>query len=151
MLGKAGNILGRLLSTRLTSQETYPAENKRAFDAFIISAYGCGIIRPVAGKFDSAGQSVSTDPPALFLPLDRANFRSFAHVHKERSGMQHVFKQTRKHILLTAKLNLSTFSKGIVLLAIAGIVLYSVLFSTTPAIHDFFHELRHSLMIIPCH
>lgn len=65
--------------------------------------------------------------------------------------MQPVFRQARKHVLLTAKLNLSTCSRGIVLLAIVGVVLYSVLFSTTPAIHDFFHELRHSLMIIPCH
>lgn len=65
--------------------------------------------------------------------------------------MQPVFRQARKHVLLTAKLNLSTFSRGIILLVIVGFVLYSVLFSTTPAIHDFFHELRHSLMIIPCH
>lgn len=65
--------------------------------------------------------------------------------------MQPVFRQARKHVLLTAKLNLSTFSRGTILLAIVGFVLYSVLFSTTPATHDFFHELRHSLMIIPCH
>lgn len=65
--------------------------------------------------------------------------------------MQSVFKQARKHVLLTAKLNLSTFLRGTILLTIVGFVLYSVLFSTTPAIHDFFHELRHSLMIIPCH
>ena len=65
--------------------------------------------------------------------------------------MQPVFRQARKHVLLTATLNLSTFSKAIVLLAIVGVVIYSVLFSTTPAIHDFFHELRHTLMIIPCH
>lgn len=43
------------MSSRLTSQETYLTENKRAFDAFIISVYGCGIIHPVAGKLGSAG------------------------------------------------------------------------------------------------
>lgn len=58
--------------------------------------------------------------------------------------MDPVFQQARKHVRLTATLNLSTCSRAIVLLAIVGIVLYSVLFSTTPAIHDLFHELRHT-------
>lgn len=31
------------------------------------------------------------------------------------------------------------------------IILFTMLFSTYPAIHDFFHGLRHALMIIPCH
>lgn len=65
--------------------------------------------------------------------------------------MDTTYKKSKKHVRLLGKLHLSAFRKGVVLLAIAGIVLYAVLFSTTPTIHDFFHELRHSLMIIPCH
>ena len=65
--------------------------------------------------------------------------------------MQPVFRQARKHVRLTTTLHLSTVAKAVILLAIVGVVLYSVLFSTTPAIHDVFHELRHALMIIPCH
>jgi hypothetical protein len=30
-------------------------------------------------------------------------------------------------------------------------VLYAMLFTNVPTLHDFFHELRHSLGIIPCH
>ncbi len=62
-----------------------------------------------------------------------------------------VFKQAHKHIKLTQRLHLTTTRKAVILLAIVGIVLYAVLFSTTPAVHDYFHELRHHLMIIPCH
>lgn len=34
---------------------------------------------------------------------------------------------------------------------LVAVVLFTVLFSTYPAVHDFFHGLRHALMIIPCH
>jgi hypothetical protein len=30
-------------------------------------------------------------------------------------------------------------------------VVWTMLFSNYPAVHDFFHELRHSLYVIPCH
>jgi hypothetical protein len=30
-------------------------------------------------------------------------------------------------------------------------VLYSFLFTNVPTLHNFFHELRHALGIIPCH
>ena len=65
--------------------------------------------------------------------------------------MEPVFKHARKHIRLAKTLNLSTTRKALVLIAIAGVVLYAVLFSSTPAVHDFFHELRHRLMVVPCH
>jgi hypothetical protein len=32
-----------------------------------------------------------------------------------------------------------------------ALVLYTVLFTTYPPVHDFFHEIRHSLLLIPCH
>lgn len=34
---------------------------------------------------------------------------------------------------------------------LTAVVLFVSLFSTYPAAHDFFHGLRHALMIIPCH
>ena len=34
---------------------------------------------------------------------------------------------------------------------VVAAVLYSILFSEYPAVHDYFHHLRHALSIIPCH
>lgn len=31
------------------------------------------------------------------------------------------------------------------------VVLFTLLFTTYPPVHDFFHGVRHALMIIPCH
>ena len=64
---------------------------------------------------------------------------------------QTVTQQAKKHIRLTRSLQASATKKGLIILAILGITLYTVLFTTTPAVHDYFHELRHGLMIIPCH
>jgi cobalt transporter subunit CbtB len=38
-----------------------------------------------------------------------------------------------------------------IVLAMVGIVVYTAFFSTYPPVHDFFHDFRHSLLIIPCH
>ena len=62
-----------------------------------------------------------------------------------------VTKKAIKHVKLTQTLNVSTLMKGLIILAILGIVLHAVLFTTYAPVHDAFHELRHSLMIIPCH
>ncbi|WP_442952812.1 CbtB domain-containing protein [Paenibacillus sp. Soil522] len=35
--------------------------------------------------------------------------------------------------------------------ALAGIFIYTALFSTYAPVHDTLHELRHALMFIPCH
>jgi hypothetical protein len=64
---------------------------------------------------------------------------------------QNIYKQAKIHLRLTKTLNLSVFRKGLIVLFIVGMVLYTVLFTTYPPVHDFFHELRHSLMAIPCH
>ncbi|MFQ5539646.1 MAG: CbtB-domain containing protein [Candidatus Binatia bacterium] len=34
---------------------------------------------------------------------------------------------------------------------LTGSILYLLLFATYPPIHDAFHDLRHSLAIVPCH
>ncbi|HJN08954.1 MAG: CbtB-domain containing protein [Pirellulaceae bacterium] len=64
---------------------------------------------------------------------------------------KHVVKQARAHVRLTSTLKASVFVKGLILLVIAGVVLHAVLFTTYPPVHDYFHELRHSLMAIACH
>ncbi|MEK6248332.1 MAG: CbtB-domain containing protein [Planctomycetales bacterium] len=64
---------------------------------------------------------------------------------------KHVLKQARDHVRITSTLKASVFAKGFIILAIAGLVLHALLFTTYPPVHDYFHELRHSLMAIPCH
>ncbi|MBI5367306.1 MAG: CbtB-domain containing protein [Planctomycetes bacterium] len=56
-----------------------------------------------------------------------------------------------RHIRLTRTLHIDLKAQAFLLFAIVAVVLYAVFFSTTPAVHDFFHEIRHSMMIIPCH
>ncbi len=65
--------------------------------------------------------------------------------------MASIFKQAKQHIRLTKRLNITVMQQCFLVLAIVGFVLYTVLFTTTPAVHDFFHEFRHNLMLVPCH
>lgn len=46
---------------------------------------------------------------------------------------------------------LSTAHQISIFFMLVSVVLFVTLFSTYPAVHDFFHGLRHALMIIPCH
>lgn len=61
--------------------------------------------------------------------------------------MEHVKKQKFAGL----KMYLSLPVQAGIVLAMLGIVLYTFLFSTYPPVHDAVHELRHSLMVIPCH
>ena len=45
----------------------------------------------------------------------------------------------------------SLMTKAFFFVAVTQIVIYMALFSEYPALHDYFHELRHVLAIIPCH
>lgn len=68
--------------------------------------------------------------------------------------MNRAFKNAKaiKHQLsVIFKQNLSFKTQMTVLFFVTGFTLYAVFFSTTPAVHDFFHQLRHSMAIIPCH
>ena len=65
--------------------------------------------------------------------------------------MPSVYTQARRHLRITRSLKLSTSRKALVMLSIIGVVLYTMFFTTMPVVHDYFHELRHSLMMIPCH
>jgi hypothetical protein len=65
--------------------------------------------------------------------------------------MPSVFTQAKRHARITRKLHVSVARKALILLSIIGVVLYTMFFTTTPVVHDYFHQLRHSLMMIPCH
>lgn len=65
--------------------------------------------------------------------------------------MPTIYTQARRHLRITRRMNISLLRKAFIMLAIVGVVLYTMFFTTTPFVHDYFHELRHSLMLIPCH
>ncbi len=68
--------------------------------------------------------------------------------------MNRAFKNAKviKHQLsVIFRQNLSFKTQMTVLFFVTGFTMYAVFFSTTPAVHDFFHHLRHSMAIIPCH
>lgn len=48
-------------------------------------------------------------------------------------------------------LNLSLPIQLLSVLALTGLVLFALLITTYPPLHDTFHAFRHALMIIPCH
>ena len=46
---------------------------------------------------------------------------------------------------------LNVFAQVGLVLFVVAVVLWTVLFTNYPPVHDFFHELRHGLYVIPCH
>lgn len=57
-----------------------------------------------------------------------------------------------RHVdVLGHKFELSLSTQFALLSGLVVVALYAVLFTTYPAVHDFFHETRHSFGIIPCH
>lgn len=51
----------------------------------------------------------------------------------------------------TENIALHTSSKAVIFVSLIAVILLCVLFTNYPPLHDFFHGLRHSLVIIPCH
>jgi len=60
---------------------------------------------------------------------------------------QHVTEQSKQ----TLHVNLNMVIQIVLILAVVAVVAWVVLFTNYPPVHDFFHELRHSLFVIPCH
>lgn len=54
-------------------------------------------------------------------------------------------------ITRTTTISLSLVLQITVLLVLTGLVIWALLFSSYPAIHDPVHALRHALYLIPCH
>jgi len=59
--------------------------------------------------------------------------------------MEHVQKNSFKNMFLSLPAQLTAVA------FLAGIVIYTALFSGYAPVHDTLHELRHALMFIPCH
>lgn len=51
----------------------------------------------------------------------------------------------------TATISINLVLQITVLLLLTGLVIWTLLFSSYPAIHDPVHALRHALYLIPCH
>jgi len=62
---------------------------------------------------------------------------SYKFEHTKKTGFKNIFLSLPMQLTMVAFL--------------AGIVLYTTLFSGYAPVHDTLHELRHSLMFIPCH
>jgi cobalt transporter subunit CbtB len=65
--------------------------------------------------------------------------------------MSHKYEHQHKTAFSFGKMFLSLPMQLVAVTALAGIVIYTLLFSTYPPVHDAVHDLRHSLMFIPCH
>lgn len=63
--------------------------------------------------------------------------------------MSYKYEHEKRHSFMQMFLSLPLQLTAIVVLA--GIVIYTTLFSTYAPVHDQLHGLRHSLMFIPCH
>jgi len=60
-------------------------------------------------------------------------------------AQEHETSHETKNVLLK-KVN-----QAFIFFSLTSVVLFTLLFTAYPPIHDFFHGLRHALMIIPCH
>jgi len=61
------------------------------------------------------------------------------------------FKYIQRQLHLFRKHHISLAVQAVVVVCAVAFVLYAVLFSHAPSIHDFFHGLRHAMGILPCH
>ncbi len=61
------------------------------------------------------------------------------------------FRYVRRQLRIFRRHHVSTVQQGLIFIAACTLVLYSVFFTNVPALHDFFHELRHVMGMIPCH
>jgi len=62
-----------------------------------------------------------------------------------------MFQNLNDYSYQTFGVTLNVFYQIAVVLAVVVIVVWAVLFTEYAPVHDFFHELRHSLYVIPCH
>jgi hypothetical protein len=61
------------------------------------------------------------------------------------------FRFIRRQFYMFRRHNITIVKQALVMIAVTTFVLYSFLFTNVPTLHNFFHELRHALGIIPCH
>lgn len=81
---------------------------------------------------------------ASLVPASSAGFFLAKGKHNMQQNSTHHANQT-----ITITMNMVV--QIVVLLAVVALVTWAVFLTNYPAAHDFFHELRHSLYVIPCH
>jgi hypothetical protein len=62
-----------------------------------------------------------------------------------------MFQTIYQYSTQTFGITLNVFSQMIVVVAVVAVVVWAMLFTEYLPVHDAFHELRHSLYVIPCH
>lgn len=62
-----------------------------------------------------------------------------------------MFQTLNEFSTRTFGITLNIFSQITIVLAVVAVVAWAMFFTNYPPAHDFFHELRHSLYVIPCH
>lgn len=65
--------------------------------------------------------------------------------------MKNQYSYIKKQIHIFKKEKTTLVTKALFYTATLQVIAYVVFFTEYPAIHDYFHELRHALSIIPCH
>ncbi|MCP4298689.1 MAG: CbtB-domain containing protein [Proteobacteria bacterium] len=61
------------------------------------------------------------------------------------------FRFINHQVKIFNKQKTSLITKSLFFTSVVTLSIYVVLFTTYPPIHDYFHEIRHALAIIPCH
>ncbi|PCI24926.1 MAG: hypothetical protein COB67_11235 [SAR324 cluster bacterium] len=61
------------------------------------------------------------------------------------------FRFINHQVNIFKKQKTSLITKALFYTSVLTISAYVVLFTNYPMVHDYFHELRHALAIIPCH
>lgn len=56
-----------------------------------------------------------------------------------------------RHVNRVQTITLNLTIQVAILLALSALIIWTLLFSSYPAVHDPLHALRHALYLIPCH
>jgi hypothetical protein len=62
-----------------------------------------------------------------------------------------MFETLNEYSNQTFGITLNAFVQISLVLMVVAVVVWAVFFAEYPPVHDLFHELRHSLYVIPCH
>ncbi|MFB6344268.1 MAG: CbtB-domain containing protein [bacterium] len=60
-------------------------------------------------------------------------------------------EQSHSHDHATDNVFLNRASQVLIFFGLLSVVLFTLLLTTYAPVHDFFHGIRHALMIVPCH
>lgn len=62
-----------------------------------------------------------------------------------------MFQTLNEYSTQTFGVTLNAFAQIAIVLVVVAVVAWAMFFTNYMPVHDFFHELRHSLYVIPCH